>query len=136
MVSKQSKSLIYRHGYSWWFVFKDLDKPILRRVLKKGYQHVFAVTRMNDLVLGLDPMMGQAVVMLTDTEIVDLLVEYKKQGFKIVHLRKITDAHKFTIRAPFVTCASYLAYTTGIPFVGITPWQLYKKLMRIGGEVV
>ena len=123
-------------GISWWFVFKDVEQPLLSRLLKPGYQHVFALTRMHNLVLVNEPLMGAVNLMITDANLADILAEHKMLGHHVVHFRHPPNPAKFKMRGPILTCASYLAYTVGIPFYGFTAWHLYKKLIKQGGDLL
>lgn len=137
MVSKQNKSSNFNEvGVSWWFVFKDIEGRWFNKFLKKGFQHCFAVTRMNNLVLGVEPLMGAVNMIVTDDQFVEMLARYKMEGYTVVHFRIAPNSTKFKMRGPILTCASYLAYTIGLPFYGVTAHQLYKKLMKLGGDIV
>ena len=131
----QNKTLKYSER-SWWIVFREAEDPLLRRFTRKGFGHCYAYTHMMNLVIGVDPMKGTVNHMITDSPFADMLVAQKEMGYRIVHYRGENNPHKWIVRAPFLNCASYLAYTMGISFFGITPYQLYKKLIRMGGEEI
>lgn len=138
MALRQNKNSISNPetGISWWFVFKDMERPLLSRLLKREYQHVFALTRMKNLVLVNEPLMGAVNLMITDAPLAEILAEHKLQGHHVVHFRHPPKPEIFKMRGPALTCASYLAYTVGIPFYGLTAYQLYKKLIKLGGEKI
>lgn len=133
MVLQQNRNFS-SEGVNWWFVFKDVDNRWWGRFLKPGYQHVFAVTWMNDLSMVVEPLMGACNIMLTDVRVADMLATYIDLGYRVVYIRHDPQPEKFKMRGPLLTCASYLAYTIGIKFYGVTAYQLYKKLIRMGGE--
>lgn len=94
------------------------------------------MVRLKNLVLGIDPLLGVVNHVLTDADLAEILAEHKQAGRTIVHFRHYPESSRFIVRAPLITCASYLAYTIGIPFFGVTAWQFYRKLMALGGEEI
>jgi hypothetical protein len=133
---KQNRISISDPGVSWWIVFKDVPHPVIKRVLRPGKQHVFAVTRMHNLTLAIDPLLGAVNHILTDADLAEILAEHKQAGHTVVHFRHAPESRRFVWRGPVITCASYVAYTIGIGFFGVTAWQLYRKLMAMGGEEI
>jgi len=84
----------------------------------------------------IEPHLGVVNHVLTDAALAELLAEQKIAGNIVVHFRHAPKAHKFLIRTPMITCAGYIAYTLGLSFFGFTPFQLYKKIIRMGGEEI
>lgn len=136
MVSRQNKTSISEPGVSWWIVFKDIPHPWIKRILRPGHQHVFAIVRMKNLVLGIDPLLGVVNHVLSDADLAEILAGHKMNGCTVVHYRHYPESQKFIMRGPVMTCASYIAYTIGISFFGVTAWQLYKKIIKLGGEKI
>lgn len=137
MVLQQSKiSISEKNARSWWIVFKNSESDHIGKVTKKGFGHCYAFTHMGDLVFGFEPMMGAVNHIVTTSKFSDMLAAQKLAGFKVVHLRWRANHKKFMLRPPLMTCSGYLAYTIGIPFFGVTPYQLYNKIMKLGGEEI
>lgn len=71
-----------------------------------------------------------------EAPLVDTLVKLRKTGHEIVFLEWSPDLAARPVRSPVMTCASLIAYTCGIPSRCITPDQLYKAVLNLGGEVL
>ena len=138
MVLRQNKSLVFeiKEGVSWWFVFCDARSPVLRLFCKKGHGHVFAFTEMQGVLICVEPLLGAVNISVTPEKAKDLITACKSAGYNVIFFRHPPQGDKLKLRSPIITCASYLAYTVGFPFLGVTPYQLYKKLMRRGAEIV
>lgn len=136
MVSKQNKTFNSKIGRSWWIVFRDAEDPLIKRITRKGFGHCYAFTHMNNIVMGIDPMEGTVNHLITDSPFADMLAAQKERGYTVVHFRWPSDPHRWVWRSPVLNCSSYLAYTIGISFFGVSPYQFYKKLMKLGGEEV
>jgi hypothetical protein len=136
MVLQQSKNLIFENAVSWWIVFKEIPHPIVKKLLRPGHQHVFAVCRMGNLVLAVDPLLGAVNHILTEADLAEILAEQKALGATVLHFRHLPQSERFIWRGPVMTCASYVAYTIGISFFGVTAWQLYKRLIKLGAEKI
>lgn len=136
MVSKQDKISIFEPGRSWWVVFKKAENPYIRAITCKEIGHCFALTQMNNVVLMIEPLMGTVNHVITDDVLSDILARFKLEGYRVVHFRHTPEPKILKIRTPMITCASYIAYTIGISFFGVTAKQLYRKLLRMGGEEI
>lgn len=134
VVSQPHKISNSKTARSWWIVFRDAEDPWIKRFTRKGFGHCYAFTHMNNLVMGIEPMKGTVNHLITDSAFANMLAAQRERGYTVVHFRWPSDPHKWLARSPVMNCASYLAYTMGFSFMGITPYQLYKKLMRLGGE--
>lgn len=72
-----------------------------------------------------------------EVNITDYLIALRRKGHDIVHLEGwAPDAERAPRRSPFMTCASLIAYTCGIPTRAITPDGLYRQLIKMGGKVL
>lgn len=136
MVLQRNKTSIFDGGRSWWVIFKDPECRILTPILKTGFGHCLVFTRMHNITMMIEPHLGVVNHVLTDADLSELLAEQKIAGNTVVHFRHEANAKSFVFRPPLVNCASYIAYTMGISFFGITPYQLYKKIIRMGGEEI
>lgn len=136
MVLRRNKTLIFelQPGVRWWFAFCDAQSLVISKFTKKGYQHVFAFTEIDNVVLCVEPLLGAVNITVTPEKARDLMLSCHKLGMKIVYFRQPPAPDRLKMRSPFITCASYLAYTVGFPFFGFTAFQLYKALIRAGAE--
>jgi hypothetical protein len=135
MVSQHHK-ISNCNSRSWWVVFRTAEDPKIRMITRKGFGHCYAFTHMNNIVMGIEPLKGTVNHIITNSNFADMLAAQKERGYTVVHFRWQPKPRSLIARPPLVTCASYLAYTFGIPFFGITPYQLYKKIIRMGGEEI
>lgn len=121
-----------------YFFFSDTtNHPIISRILKKGYQHVEVVTEIDGFVMHINPRWGRVDVGLTnEKELADIIKRLKEMGRTCVYYKfnDLPDPKRKIMRGWAITCATYLAYTLGIPFFGVTPYQFYKHLKSRGGE--
>lgn len=134
---KQNKtSILTKLGThkSWWFVFRDGEDPLLSRMLRSGFRHAFVITKMNNITLAIDPLKGAAEITLMETPTENILVYCRNRNWRVVHIMVRATPEKFVLKLPIISCAMYLAYTVGLRFYGVTPWQLYKKLIKMGGD--
>ena len=121
----------------YYFFFSNSHTHPISKIFRDGYQHVELITDLESgLIVHLNPRWGRVDLGLTnEIPLPDLIKKQKELGRTVVLWRQIgaPDPAVFIARGPIMTCASYLAYTIGLPFWGVTPWQLYRKLMRDGG---
>lgn len=136
MGSLQNKTSNSSPTVTWWVVFKNADEPWINGVCRDGFGHCLMFTRMHNLTMMIEPHLGVVNHVLTDANIAELLAEQKAAGNTVVFFRHAPQPMKMLVRTPMITCASYLAYTMGLPFFGVTPHQLYKKLIKRGGETI
>lgn len=139
MVLRRNKSLIsdLPSGVAWWFVFCNAKIPLISRITKKGFQHVFAFTQLGNVLLCVEPLLGAVNITVTDEKAKELIRAcINDEGYTVVFFKYPPDPQRLKMRSPFITCASFLAYTVGFPFFGFTAYQLYKALLKSGGEVV
>lgn len=123
----------------YYFFFSNSRTHWISRVFKPGFQHVEMVTELeNGQVMHLNPRWGRVDLGLTmDHSLAAVIAELKRLGHRCVMYRcPEPDPRARIARGPIITCATYLAYTIGLPFRGVTPYQLYKTLKSRGGEDV
>lgn len=123
----------------YYFFFSNAPTFAPFKLLKSGFRHVEMITELdNGMVFHINPLWGCTDHGLTNEIPLHAVISMlKKQGHTVVMYRqKAPDQRKMIARGPVMTCASYLAYTIGLPFAGVTPHQLYRCLIKRGGEVV
>jgi hypothetical protein len=118
----------------WWFVFTGRAGHPLARFCRDGFQHVGALTDFAGISFYIDPLSRCVEHQFTaDRSVPECLQILRKRGATIVFLGWEPSSPRFN---PVLSCASYLAYTAGIPFLGITPYSFYKQLLKLGGEQI
>ena len=119
----------------FYFFFSNSRTAWISRLFRPGYQHVELVGEIGDIIFRLNPRWGRVDYEITSTyTLASVIQQLKDQGHTVVmYSCEIPDPQKRIARGPLITCASYLAYTIGLSFAGITPYQLYKTLKARGG---
>lgn len=123
----------------YYFFFRSTEHSIIKRLFRSGYHHVELLTELdNGQVMHLNPRWGRVDLGLTqDHSLASVIAELKRLGHTAVMYRcPEPDPQAKIARGWAITCAAYLAYTIGVPFRGVTPYQLYKTLKSRGGEDV
>ncbi len=121
----------------YYFFFSNSRTHWISRVFKPGFQHVEMVTELdNGQVMHLNPRWGRVDLGLTtDYTLAQVIRKLQDMGHTAVIYRcPEPDPQTKISRGWAITCATYLAYTIGLPFAGVTPYQLFKKLLAQGGE--
>lgn len=123
----------------YYFFFSNATTHPISRLFKRGYQHVEMVTELDGgMVMHINPRWGRVDTGLTnEIPLHTIIGELKNLGRTVVMYRcEEPDPRARISRGLPITCATYLAYTIGLPFKGATPYQLYKALKSRGGEDV
>jgi hypothetical protein len=122
----------------FYFAFSSSNSHRALNLLKRGFQHVEMITELDDghTVMHLNPLWGRVDMGITSEHSLSaVLQELQRLGRTIVMYRcEDPDPRAKIKRGPVMTCAAYLAYTIGLPFGGVTPYQLYKTIMAQGGQ--
>lgn len=123
----------------YYFSFSNTTRHPIARLLKDGFQHVEMITDLEgDLIMHVNPRWGRVNYGLTnEIPLPQVLKMFTDLGHTVVFFPcDLPDPCAKIFRGPVITCATYLAYTIGISFFGVTPYQLYKTLLSRGGEVL
>lgn len=123
----------------YYFFFRSSETLAIARLLRPGFHHVELITELdNGQIMHINPRWGRVDHGLTnDFKLHEIITKMKQLGFTAVMYRCPEPDPRAKIARGFViTCAAYLAYTVGVPFRGVTPYQLYKTLKSRGGEDV
>lgn len=123
----------------YYFSFSNSTTHPISRLFKRGFQHVEMVTELdNGQVMHINPRWGAVEYGLTnEIPLHKIIARLKELEHTVVIFRcPAPDPRAMIVRGPIMTCASYLAYTIGLSFPGLTPYHLYKTLIARGGEIV
>lgn len=116
-----------------YLVFGDSGSRLLNKVLKKGFAHVFAIRKHERGWVILDPCdkYFKSNVVQPDFNLPQF---YIKKGYHVVRVRildRYSDTNKFIPKfIPVLTCVTFCKYVLGFNFLCITPYGLYKKLIK------
>ena len=131
--NKENYDEMLSHPIGWWFVFTDrnVHHPVAK-LCKKGFQHVNVLTEWAGITFMVEPL-GTCVehTFTAEHKLPVVIRKFRDLGYTVVFIRWAATKVRLN---PFMTCATYCAYTAGIPFYGVTPYQLYRKLLKLGGE--
>lgn len=123
----------------YYFFFSNSQTHPISKFFRPGFQHVELVTELeNGQVMHINPRWGRVDYGLTqDHTLAQVIARLKELGYTAVMYRcQEPDPRRPILRGWAITCASYLAYSIGLSFHGVTPYQLYKTLKSRGGEDV
>lgn len=119
----------------WFFAFTPKAQLPLVRFLPMTYRHCLAVTTFGPCTFVIDPLWRNVEYGFTnEAPLVDALVKLRHLGHDILFLEWEPDQERAPRRSPFMTCASLIAYTCGIPSLAVTPDGLYRDIIKLGGE--
>jgi len=126
----------------WWFVFHDQQAAgadwweVFTRH-RPGFGHVFALCEPSpDVTLIVNPQPGRVETLTIEGPPYHLLRQYGGGGCRVMVVEMAPSVVALVPRGWAVTCASYVAYAAGISFRGVTPFQLYRRIIKLGGEQV
>lgn len=115
----------------WWLVYSNFSNPHwYGRLLKDGFQHVFAMKRDGRVwvMLNLNVAYLEMELIRTDLTVAEMFPEATVQ--RVVSLRPMTQ-HRWPWVAGPVTCVELCKAVLGIPnFFIWTPFQLYKHCRK------
>lgn len=127
----------------WWVVFRDADIAVFPwwrwfTMHRPGFGHCFAFADVpgSELNLIVNPQMGRVEYLVLEGPPSDLVQYWRAPGNTLVTISRPPLSDRYVSRSIGLTCASVLAYTIGVPFGGLTPWQLYRRLLKMGAEEI
>ena len=123
----------------YYFFFSNSRTHPISRLFRDGYQHVEMVTELdNGQIMHINPRWGRVDYGLTQEYTLAQVIAMQKQLGRTAVMYRCPepDPRARIARGWAITCATYLAYSIGVPFSGVTPYQLYKTLKSRGGEDV
>lgn len=117
----------------YWLVFKQSEGYWLQKFLKKGFGHVFVITKDDYNWIVIDPHKLKLMTVIapyqTSENFPRLLVN---DGYKVL---KVTTYDRKTSNKlcywQFNFCVPIVKYILGIKVKSWTPYGLYKKMLRL-----
>tara|TARA_R110000787_G_scaffold35454_1_gene91057 strand:+ start:3702 stop:4121 length:420 start_codon:yes stop_codon:yes gene_type:complete len=111
----------------------------LKPFLNKEIGHLtLAFKDLNNKIVIVDPTIygcipGAITAVKSEEELVEWVHEF---GFKILKLPRYTQ-RKISVGYPSITsCVSFIKYAIGYQNLSITPYQLWRRFMRDGAQVL
>lgn len=125
-----------RDSTRWWVVFKDADRRHwYTRFLKSGYEHAFCFTEIRpNTMLMVNARESEFEFLVLDDVAWNWVRTCLGQGWRVVVVEVERTDYGLGKRWPFWTCVTVVAHTLGIPTWAFSPWQLYRHLIKRGGQ--
>lgn len=108
--------------------FHDHGDGYLSRLLKPGFRHVFILVDDGTYWIAIDGRAGLPVVRVEAARVFDIAEHYRAQGMTVVEATQAATAPS-RLFAP-CNCVGLVAGILGLSCRAITPWQIYRHLMK------
>jgi len=121
----------------WYFAFSSQCQLGIAKLCHPRFRHVQLFAELdNGWIMQVDPLRGFVMHGYTNEwKLHEVITRLKDLGQTVVMIRHTPDIRRTIPRGWAITCASYCAYTIGLPFWGVTPYQLYRKLLKQGAAI-
>ena len=121
-----------------WYIFFMNGNLLIDKVLKSGYQHIFVIGRDDYNWYLINPMIDKfnfEILPFEPEDIASIEKHYISVCEKVLHFTN-DNPKKFNYFQPFsvATCVQIIKYILRIKCWSITPYQLYKHLIKIDGK--
>ena len=128
------KSEVQR-GSAWWVGFTETDNPRWwRHFSPPGFRHCFAfTTAIEGLCHVMNPRETHLEVELVAIPSQLLCEHFLGRGARLVFVEPRESAYTLPRRWLVQTCATVIAYHLGLNTGAVTPYQLYRHCLAIGG---
>lgn len=126
----------------WWLVFTPPVQPgWWKWFLTPGFGHVYGFRQpQSGVLIALNPLVHRVENAIVLQRAYERIADELAAGHRVLvyerHTRVYNAQQDVRVgRGWCITCASYVAYTLGIPFSWrCTPYQLYRAALRAGAE--
>ena len=125
-------SLEYRER-TFFVVFTPADKYLWSPFLKRDFTHCYVIEKLELIWIMCDPTrVGLNIVMPYCTSEHPLIENMMILSPEMRVLEVVTSGQvgSFLLKPKILSCVSVVQYVTGISFFCITPYSLFKKLLR------
>lgn len=125
----------------WWLCFSPAVEPAgwWKHFTRAGFGHIYLFRQpKSGILIALNPLVHRVENAIVCARASDLIQEAHTKGYRILVFERTTRVYcphtdVRVGRGLFLTCASYAAYTIGVPFSWrSTPWQLWKAALKAG----
>lgn len=119
---------------TYWLIFKP-GKLWYSKFLKRNYGHVMVITNNGNQWIQLDPVSTRLEPYIyycpVETNLPKIYANQEGTSVIKIVLNELDD--KRTILRPFfiITCVEIVKYIIGLRVFCVTPWGLYRKLLRL-----
>lgn len=124
----------------WWVAFSDGLPRWWKPLLREGYGHCRAWCEvLPGVCIELNPAAPALEIKLYTSPPYDLVRSAVMAGETVVTIETESPyerARRLARINRFLTCASVIAYGINIDSWAITPWQLYRRVIKAGGVTI
>jgi len=117
-----------------WLLFREGNHP-LKYFLRKEYGHVYILMRDNykfwNVIDPADSYLKFSVLNFNPTDDVPHILNKKGVRILKVTVKRIDKRTQGIRLCALINCVSIAKYVLGVKFLAFTPYQLYKKLVRM-----
>ena len=107
-----------------------------QRLLKPGYRHCGVVIEVGDRWVILEPLAACLQLEVLDSSYEELWARLRHLGLRAIETKLYRDRKPLLYLRP-LTCVEVVKRTLGIHAASVwTPWQLYKKIQKIGKKTL
>jgi len=118
-----------------WLIFCDYEGDWKGRFLKKGFNHLFILTKDNFNWYVIDPDVRFLNIKVLPLPPHEDAVSHFRNKHKMLYIKYDEVPQKYILNMfrPF-TCVEVAKYILGLKVFCFTPYQLFKKLKKMGAE--
>lgn len=109
-------------------VFHNHGAGLFQPVLKPGFRHVFVAIASGDYWITIDGKNGVPVAEVVAPSDYDLAAFYEDEGYTVVAVEQRTQPPRGPLAA--ANCVGMVKAALAVRSWALTPYQLYKHLMR------
>jgi len=115
-----------------WVIFSDDTDIHMLKIFRRGFRHCFLIMQQHDRWILIDPRSNKTdVVLLPHPISFNFPRYYTEQGKTVLKVQGIKTPHKIMSPLP-VSCVEGIKRLIGLhQWWVITPYQLYKSLLKI-----
>jgi hypothetical protein len=123
--------------YEFWVGFRD-TQYFTKKILKKGFGHCYVIGRDQYNWVMIDPRNGALEVSILPYRIEDDVAKMvnEKEGHRFIKIEINREIKKWPNLNPFrmIHCTNIVKYILGIHLWALTPYKLYRKLLRLNEQ--
>lgn len=126
----------YSATQNYWLIFKQGNGAWFQKFLRKGYGHVFVLTHDQYNWIVLDPHRLKLSVIIPPYQLHENVPRLMRlEGCAVLKITMFDRATYTTGgHSPYSNCVAFVKYCLGLKLFCITPYGLYRKLLRLNSR--
>lgn len=137
-MKQQQKSLLEYRGREFYIVFSSSD-TIFTPILKKNFSHCFVVEKLDEVWMSYDPTRHELNVAVPPCsakhDLISAMLELDS-SITVLKMNTTGEEQEFMFYPCIPNCVYSCLYVMGIRMLMcFTPYQLYKRLLKIGATI-